>query len=146
MRYNQIGVLALTGLILAVVASGTAFAQTSYPYGGLSESSYTSGNPSWVQTSSGGNGPVSVGDVVSWSNQLDNNAGRQVTGYVDSSTFPSGGLNYREDYCTINPSKTWPDWYATTIATAGGHTILASHTYRDQNNYYTITQYDMSYT
>jgi hypothetical protein len=146
---GRLGILAVAGLILAVIASGTAFATDWSKYSGVAETTYSGGsNPTMNQNAYGSKGPVSVNDRLFWDNTMHNNVGHSVTVYVGGVTAPpyTGGL-YGNEYSTgISAGGTaYNNNHAATVAVAGSHSILNYHGYQD-GQYYSVTGQDMSYT
>lgn len=133
---NKLLVLALAGIMLAVLTMGTASA-TTWTYGIYNlKTTYSGGSTiSMDSNQPSGNYSVATNDVVQWGNVFVNNVARSVT--ATASAF-SGGLNYNEMSWTVNAQSTSPakTFYTTVKDGTTSYTIHATHTYVD-GGYYT---------
>ncbi|AFC99893.1 hypothetical protein Mtc_1137 [Methanocella conradii HZ254] len=130
---NPLKVLALSGLMLAVIASGTAFAWT---WNQVDWSQLTSSSKATWYDNSEGTPHIAGGSEITWQNTFDNE-------FPSSSYYPTldairddGGdryrleratrLDYRYAWC---PDGTELDDRLTAETTSGSHSVNVDHFY-----------------
>jgi hypothetical protein len=142
---NLLKIGALATLILAVIASGTAFAQD-YHYSGNYKSHWDGSTPWTDQTISSSVGTVASRDTISWDNTMTNYGTSPVTVYVGAATVidsqhTSQGL-YSNEYSVYVPvtgsNNPTTDNHHATVGITGSHQVIASHTYYNGLSYQTV--------
>jgi len=147
MKANKIGILALSGLILAVIASGTAFAQNTWIYPDNTFATHWDGSSGSLDTSVSGNpGPVASGDVIQWYNTMANYVRSPVTVYVNAFSTADGkpeGLYYNENTVNVpaassNTPGYGSQWHSASIQYSGSYKVTASQSYNNGLIDYTV--------
>jgi hypothetical protein len=132
---NQLILLALASLTLAVVCIGSASAQT-YTYSGLLNTTFSVTNgassANMVSQPSGNANPAPNGETLQWNHEMNNFwSGGSV--YVSPYwyTIASGALSYSDPYYILSPSQT--DYKVTdggsVQASSGSYDIIEYDTY-----------------
>ncbi|CAJ36173.1 hypothetical protein [Methanocella arvoryzae] len=141
MKYNKVFVLAFAAIILAVVASGSAFAAS--PYDGTFETTYSGSYPSVNGYSSGSRDVTSGSDLLTWFNTMHNNVGRSVTVYNDAFATNRFGqyadvLYNTENTFGMSQNSVTSNTFQTLVDDwSNSYTIQATHSYRDGSYSYT---------
>lgn len=145
MRKNKIVVLALAGIILAVMASGTAFATS---YGGTSSTYYRSPSDWNIVTASSGSLSSSYGSYLDWNINLQNRCTHSVYGQlgaygnVQGTPYVGGFSSQTSTQTSLAPNGIGVisgTWGGTVTATSGAYYIAEWHSYQDGSNTYTLT-------
>ena len=126
---NLIGIVALTGLILAVIASGTAFAQNEYSGTDTSEMHYNGAPYLLWDSSASGSPTVSSGTLVQWANSLTNHDPNN--NYKPQIQYQANGAQKETDYPgTLSNGASWtvssnpPAWGGITVSSSGSYTNI----------------------
>lgn len=142
MKYSKICVIALVGLMLAVFASGTAFAQNTWSGGDESYLGCTSYG-TWSSLCSG-DPTVTTGSTLTWFNSLEN----EVTGNPSFYTYPTlkDSINNNQNFAEQDPAYTMYYGDAEDFSPAKNTAPTSPGQYNlEVSNYYGPTQGSTAY-
>ncbi len=138
MKLKKIGIVVLAAAVLMAMTVSIAYAQ-GYSYG-PNMVTHFSGSSATLDSQPSGSYSVNTGDTLGWGNVFYNSLPREVSGYVQDYTTPSGGL-----VTTLSSPVTVPKdnigtgtvMFVSNVADgSSSHTIAANHLYKDGYTYY----------
>lgn len=150
-KYNKILVLAIAGLMLAVVTCGTAFASTTWNYVNYPlASTWNLNTPTFSTQPSGAFNSAKVGDYLTWENTLHNSYNQPAAAWGDYSNVGLSwvGYDWSSDPTVVNAGVTTPQIpIILSITSPASSPIYAYHDYTcNQQVYPSAFSTQMIYT